>query len=228
VGGTYFGHQNFSLGYDAARKMGFGHYTLYAKGIKQNYKYVVQGFSVCSNGYLGGHGHDYADVMNRRHHTLMARQDGSAPSIIAIPVHIREQTEDEDAADVTGAFSPSLYDPDGRGHTSRRSCPRMARTYADAFGIRQRSDPRNRDLYGGAAPSNWNTIMTRGTTVYFNPATKKFDIEVLDQGHWGTAWYPGCVAVHHGKKIALDYDRHGPFSQGATAMVRLAGALARP
>jgi hypothetical protein len=193
MGMTAFGHSNMMVGHDAARKVGYMHYTTYLSAIVLSPKdvYVVEDL-FCKR-YLGGLGVEfwtpdaYQNASSRRMRSIMA---------VMVPAQTKRL---EPKLDVRGRwYTEQKMGLVSEERFSRPLYPGAARANA----IWGWYDQGRRDRHTGRDRVPANYVVWQGHEWYYNPKSGLFDDFTPEQGNFGYKVYAGCGKVRNG---ALKY-----------------------
>jgi len=212
TGETLVGHADFQLADDVVRKMHYGNFTLYSKSIVYKSDNVFLAENILANGYVGGN-----DVsMN----TLQSLQSGDQPRsmfVALVPLLGSENSEGTTSVsalgqypnplDITGKFAngvPHLANLDMEvGNPQGLEHYPGASFYAMTFGMNNSNQTFNQE-YVYAEMNTQNTICFQGHQTMFNPAENKWDMTIVNTGHFGDRIYSGCGRVRRGQMKFLE------------------------
>jgi len=212
TGETLVGHADFQLADDVVRKMHYGNFTLYSKSIVYKSDNVFLAENILANGYISGN-----DVsMN----TLQSLQSGDQPRsmfVALVPLLGSENSEGTTSVsalgqypnplDITGKFAngiPHLANLDMEvGNPQGLEHYPGASFYAMTFGMNNSNQTFNSE-YVYAEMNTQNTICFQGHQTMFNPAENKWDMTIVNTGHFGDRIYAGCGRVRRGQMKYLE------------------------
>lgn len=209
AGSTWWGHADFMLSDDAARKMHFGNFTIYAKTVITNNKFICLFQNIYCADYLGGDAHEIFDASDPEHvEDYMAGENMRDIFICAVPINF--DTTRTSFMDITGRFVDSLCCD---ANTQSLAWYDSADVYSAVWGWRHSSQPNSESMMGKQPKSN--TMVFQEQQFLFNPNSGRFDYKIDDAGHWGDEnIYPGCTRViqgHEGmfRSASAVYNRSG-------------------
>lgn len=209
AGSTWWGHADFMLADDAARKMHYGNFTIYAKTVITNNKFICLFQNIFCSEYLGGDAHEIFDASDPDQvEDYMAGENMRDIFICAVPIHF--DTTRTSFMDITGRFVDSLCCD---ANTQSLAWYDSADVYRALWGWRHSAQPNSDNLMGKQPKAN--TMVFQEQQFLFNPTSGRFDYKIDDAGHWGDEnIYPGCTRViqgHEGmfRSAAAVYNRSG-------------------
>lgn len=204
AGHTFMGHLDFELGDDATRKMHFGHFTMYAKSIVQENRYVLWARNMYSGGYVGGTGHtfwQYTDNAADRCGRVAYQNAELNASLIAcaVPMHYVPPTWH---LDITGAYNTALYAPRLREPPHHPG----AASYRAYWGWRNNASlafTPHAPSQGADLPPTANTICFQGFQMVVDPRAGTLSRVKVNTGHWGQEVAIGAKAARNGDAATL-------------------------
>jgi hypothetical protein len=102
--------------------------------------------------------------------------------------------------DITGSYHPDI----GAGDEANRATfYESAAIYSQYWGWRNTILNLNDLSYSNIRAPRDNTIVFQEHQHMFNPVSGKFDITIMDKGHWGERIYPGCGKARRGVDMYL-------------------------
>lgn len=209
AGSTWWGHADFMLADDAARKMHYGNFTIYAKTVITNNKFICLFQNIFCSEYLGGDAHEIFDASDPDQvEDYMAGENMRDIFICAVPIHF--DTTRTSFMDITGRFVDSLCCD---ANTQSLAWYDSADVYRALWGWRHSAQPNSDNMMGKQPKAN--TMVFQEQQFLFNPTSGRFDYKIDDAGHWGDEnIYPGCTRViqgHEGmfRSAAAVYNRSG-------------------
>jgi len=213
TGETLIGHADFQLGDDIARKMHYGHYTMYLKSIVYRQDNVFLAQNVYCQNYVNGN-----DTTFMGWHNLVNDNapKGSIYSILQ-PFGAPETPSGEpfvpcselpNPLDISGRHNTSaphlvqLDDANGtNGRVHYANCSYYRHLWRWANNAVDVPDPQGW-VYGRV--NQYNTLCFQGHQGVFNPATSNYDNIQINTGHFGHRVYPGCGLVRRGMQKTLE------------------------
>ena len=205
--GEYFhAHGRFELGTDADVQATTGSYTYKSKAQVTNADHVLVARNIFANGTLGGLG---KELFSPAKYALNSPHSGRE-SVFVLAVPYASHELNGQALSLSG-----VAELNGTGFALQ------ARDKLDYVGVKfynalwgWRSSLQN-DESGAlgvldqlAEKVYKNLLCFRGLTTFFSPATQKFDVVSMGNGHWGKMTYPGCKAVRSGQLEAFEPENH--------------------
>jgi hypothetical protein len=186
---TLFGHADFQLADDAARKVHYGHFTMYNKTVIWSRQHIVHARNVFIRDYLGGNGtlvYDPLDAIDVESYSIgqIERDIHLIPCPISTFTNARQ-------FDISGSYHPNLS-------PSKQSSEETdffgLRIYGKRWGWTSRQlqrDPLDTSFFSEGNPKT-NTICFQGHQGIYNHATGNLDRIITEKGHWGPNVYAGC------------------------------------
>jgi hypothetical protein len=206
---TLFGHADFQLADDAARKIHYGHFTMYNKTVIWSRQHLIVIRNVFCKDYLGGNGTrvwdplDPLDVDNYHQNELTR-------DMFVLPIPISCHTNSRHM-DITGQYHPSLSP--SKELNEETNLFRMD-IFVRHWGWNQHQrDPTVKFFWADVSP-RMNTICFQAHQGVWNQASKNWDNIITEKGHWGQNVYPSCGKTRKGGMgrktfFHCDYSRLG-------------------
>jgi hypothetical protein len=196
TGGTYVGHNSFTLGDDVQSKLHYGNYTYYAKAVVREPRNIVIAENVFSDGYVGGNNTKFF----KRGDNVDEAVSRSSPSLIAmlVPADTREHMEQENPIDIRGSFNK---------YTDKQNHFVGAEYYNQVAGTGSLDDvhPDN-ETYTIDERIHTNTRCYLGHYMFWGGSA--YDKVNVNTGAWGPNVYPGCGKVRNGQMKYLENQRY--------------------
>ena len=190
---TLFGHADFQLADDAARKIHYGHFTMYNKTVIWSRQHIVHGRNIFCKEYHGGNGTavwdplDPTDVEEYQFNELIR-------DIFWLPKPIGFHTNSKHM-DITGSYHKDLSPT--KQANEETNLPGIG-IFAKHWGwSRQQRNPLNCSFWSDASPK-MNTICFQAHQGVWNPKTMYPDRVITEKGHWGQNVYPTCGRTRKG------------------------------
>ncbi len=196
AGNTWFGHADFQLANDSARKLIFGNFTIYGKTVVPFPQFIALYPNMFVRAHIAGGGHAFWDPLNDDdvddYRSGVVKKD-----IFAVAVLANFDVEQTWYMDITGRFDNSLCLDD---ETQKVTDHPGAAVYARHWGWTHRMP----SIPGMDRPSQpkFNTIVLQENQFLYsyNPGagTREFSYEIPETGHWRGVVAPGMGAVIRG------------------------------
>lgn len=190
---TLYGHADMQMADDAARKIHYGHFTIYFKTVVWANEKIVHAPNIYCKAYVGGNGtlvwnnNDINDIEAYR--GFQYNRD-----IHLIPTPIGTYTNSRHM-DITGSYHPALQ---AHENASLASAIYNQKVMVELWGFdTQQRNPLDRD-FGENASVQTNTICFQEHQGVWNHASKAWNRIITNKGHWGENVYPGCGKTRRG------------------------------
>lgn len=198
TGYTFYGHADMMLSDNAATKMHYGHFTYYAKSQVLKSNKIIHGRNVVCRDYLGGNGHRAWDASNPDDREDY--QGGNLTNdIFFVPVLMNHQV-DTNHMDITGVYHPDIA---ANEEVNRATHYDAAAIYRQYWGWRNNIVSLTDKKYSNVHKARDNTICFQEHQHLYNHGSGKFDLTIIDKGHWGDRVYPGCGRARRGVELYL-------------------------
>ena len=206
TGSTFHGHHDFMLSDDVVRKVHVGHYTFYSKAVVKRPKNYVIVEDVFAQGYVGGEGSDLFDLKSEDDQKIFKQLLATGefgrggPSIMAFKCKRKPKNS---IVDITGSFSPSVYEKlrengSNREHYAgqRVAYEKLGLDILDMYKERAEDEFLNR-------VKRLNTVCHRGMQLEAGKDGVYVPTQ-LNTGHWGPNVYPGVRKVREGQNSFIE------------------------
>lgn len=189
---TLFGHADFQLADDAARKLYYGHFTMYNKTVLWSRQHIVHAYNIYCRKYIGGAGTQVWDALDSLD-VEDYRIGNRSCDLFVIPIHISGHVNIKQF-DITGNYHPALSASKAATEFTRYHGHEIISKH---WGWRNQKNPLDAAYFQDASP-NMNTIVYQDHQVGYNPSTGKFENIISNKGHWGPSVYDGCGKTRSG------------------------------
>lgn len=189
---TLFGHADFQLADDAARKIHYGHFTMYNKTVIWSRQHIVHARNVFCRDYKGGNGTSVWDPLNPddvdAYITNNLKYD-----IFWIPKPIGHYTSSKHQS-ITGCY-PKELQASKEVNEASQSYRREVFVKHWRWQNQEKRDPLTPTIYQDA---KHNIIVFQAHQGVYNHATKFPDRIITEKGHWGPNVYATCGKTRKG------------------------------
>lgn len=196
TGGTYVGHNSFTLGDDVQSKLHYGNYTYYAKAVVREPRNICIAENVFADGYRGGNN----CVFYKKAVDNSQRIHRNSPSLISmiVPANTREHMQQINPIDIRGSF---------QNLSEQKKHFVGCEYYNQVAGLGNLDDvhPDN-ETYTIDEREQTNTRCYLGHYMYWGGNT--YDKINVNTGAWGPNVYPGCGKVRNGQMKYLENQRY--------------------
>jgi hypothetical protein len=215
-GYTLYGHASLELQDDAARKIHYGHFTLYAKSVVMNERMIEHRYHCHIRRYISGNDETTWDPSNRQDLADYKSRNPRKSRFVTLS-HADENLGNDDMLWLTGQ-TPSDVD-DGRAECR----PEGQHGWARYWGWRNSVNLVPAVPYKTGGPK-YNTLCfreySRGALCrgFQGGVDPKGDVRT-DKGHFGENYgYPGSSGIYKGTKLFLERPNFSEISSRAWAI----------
>lgn len=190
---TLFGHSDFQLADDAARKIHYGHYTMYNKTVLWSRAHIVHARNVFIKSYKGGAGTLVQDPLDP--YDVEAYHRGELARDIFLIPHAIDLITNQKHCDFSGTYHKTL--------SASRVCEEESNLWRMEYWTRlwrvkrNQRNPLDTSFFAESSPRT-NTMCWQAHQQVWCQGTKDYSDVILNKGHWGPDVYSGCGKTRKG------------------------------